>query len=163
MTYSYDEENGRYILKSTQIQFPNFSGQESDFNAAGKRNFKAIVDEELAAELRDQGIRVTELRRRDDTDPIRYSVKIGVYPTSEMFLVSGTVLQELNMDTCGIIDMEMRKGHIRNGSIDLEFHVSTNTRLPTPTPYLRLDTGYFPINKSKLAQEYENYEVMDEN
>lgn len=162
MTYFYDEENGRYVIKGAQIQYPNFSGLQSEFNAAGKKNFKAIIDEDLARELEDQGIRTTELRRRDDTDPVRFSVKIGVYPTSEMFLLSGRVKQALNLDTCSIIDMEMRKGHVRNGQIDMEFHVSVNSRLPQPKPYLRLDTMYIPISKSKLTQEYEDYEDYDD-
>lgn len=162
MNCYFDEDSGRYVLKGTQIQYPNFSGLENDFNAAGKKNFKVVIDETLAEELQEQGIRVSELKKRDDTDPTRYSVKIGVYPTSEMFLLSGRVRQELNMDTCGIIDMEFRKGHIRNGQIDLEFHVSVNNRLSKPAPYLRLDTAFFPINKSKLMEEYEDYETVEE-
>lgn len=161
MTYEYDNNNGRYIVRNAQIQYANFSGMENEFNAAGKRNFKLIMNEDLAAELQEQGIRVTELKRRDDTDPVRYSAKIGIYPTSEIYMLSGHVRQELNQDTCGIIDMEMRKGHVRNGEIKLEFHVSVNTRLSKPTPYLRLDTLFVPINKSRLMEEYEDYEVEE--
>lgn len=162
MTYSYDEENSRYVLKNAQIQFTNFSGQENEFNAAGKRNFKVIIDEELARELQEQGVRVSELRRRDDTEPVRFSVKVGVYPTSEMFLLSGSTRKELTLDTCGLIDMEIRKGHVKQGQIAMEFHVSTNTRLARPTPYIRLDTLFVPIGKSQLKAEYDDYEDVED-
>lgn len=156
MTYSYNENTGRYIVKNAQIQFVNFSGLETDFNAAGKRNFKLIIDEALADELQEQGVRVTELRRRDDTEPVRFSVKIGVYGTSDMFLCTGNhVEQELDLETCKIIDMEMRKGHIQNGQVKLSFHVSQNTRLPNPVTYLRLDSIYIPITHDELADEFD--------
>jgi len=50
---------------------------------------------------------------------------------------------------------------VRNGEIQMEFHVSVNTRLSKPTPYLRLDTLFVPINKSRLMEEYEDYEVEE--
>jgi hypothetical protein len=162
MTYEYNESTGRYIVRNAQIQFANFGGLQTQFNNAGKRNFKLIVDEELGNELREQGVYVSELKQRDELDPIRYSVKIGVYPTSDINLVSGHTVQPLTLDTCGVIDMEMRKGHVRNGEVKLEFHVSENRQLAKPAIYLRLDTLYVPINKSKLTEEYEDYDVLDE-
>lgn len=161
MQYSYNENTGRYRIRNAEIWFPNFAGEESQYNAKGKQNFKIAIDEELAEEFRDMGIRVSELRRRDDTEPQRYTVKIGVYGTSEMYLVCGSVKQPLNLDNCGVIDREFRNGYVRNGEVDVKFHVSVNNRLNPPAPYLRLDSAYFPIDKDEQSEEYADYDVVD--
>ena len=161
MQYTYNEKNGRYRIDRAEIWYPNFEGQESQFNAAGKRNFKIAINEALADDLRDQCIRVSELRRKDDTEPQRYTVKIGVYADSEMYLVSDHVKQPLNIDNCGVIDREFRSGTVRNGEIDVKFHVSVNGRLNPPAPYLRLDTIYVPVDQDEQAEKYADYDVAD--
>ena len=159
MNYTYNSNNGRYRIENAEIRYPNFEGNESQFNKAGKQNFKLVINEELASEFEDQGIRVREERRRDESDPPQYTVKIGVYADSAMYLVSGRVKQPLTMDTCKIIDREFRHGYVRNGEIDVKFHVSVNNRLNPPAPYLRLDSIYIPVEKDEQTEKYEDYEV----
>ena len=159
--YSYNEKSGRYRIENAEIWYPNFSGVESQFNQTGKRTFKVAINEELAGELQDQGIYVSELRRRDDTEPQRYTVKIGVYANSEMYLVSGRVQKPLTIENCGEIDREFRNGYVRNGEVDLKFHVSVNSRINPPKPYLRLDAIYLPIEKDEQAEKYADYDVVD--
>ena len=159
MTYSYNENTGRYRIENAEIRYPNFEGLESQFNQAGKRNFKVVVNEELAAELQEQGIRISELRRKDDTEPQRYTAKVGVYASSEMYLVSGRVKHPLSLENCEMIDREFRGGYVRNGEVDVKFHVSVNSRLNPPTPYLRLDAIYLPVDKDEQAEKYEDYEL----
>lgn len=161
MNYTYNENSGRYRIEHAEIWFPNFEGLKSQYNDAGKRNFKIAVGEELAEELRDQGIRLSEMRRRDDTEPQRYTVKIGVYGNSEMYLVADRVKQPLTLDNCHVIDREFRNGHVRNGDVDVKFHVSVNSRLNPPTPYLRLDSIYIPVEHDEQADDYADYDVVD--
>lgn len=162
MNYTYNENSGRYRIKKAEIWFPNFSGVQSQFNAAGKRNFKVAVNEDLASELEDQGIRVSELRRKDDTEPQRYTVKIGVYPDSKIFLVTDDhKAQPISVDDSDVIDTEFRSGLIRNGEVDVKFHVSVNSRLNPPAPYLRLDAIYFPIDMDDQMDDYADYDVVD--
>ena len=161
MKYSYNENSGRYRIENAEIWYPNFEGAENQYNTAGKRNFKVAVNEELADELREQGIRVSELRRKDETEPQRYTVKIGVYANSEMYLVSGRVRQPLTLENCECIDREFRNGHVRNGEVDVKFHVSVNNRLNPPTPYVRLDAIYLPIDKDEQMEKYDDYDVVD--
>jgi predicted metal-binding protein len=51
--YTYNENTGRYRIKKAEIWFPNFAGTQSQYNQAGKRNFKVAISEELASELED--------------------------------------------------------------------------------------------------------------
>lgn len=160
--YSYNENTGRYRINKAEIWFPNFSGQQSQFNVAGKRNFKVAVNEELASELEDQGIRVSELRRRDDTEPQRYTTKVGVYPDSKIFLVTDDhKCQPIPVDESDSIDREFRNGLVRNGEVDVKFHVSINNRLNPPAPYLRLDAIYIPIDIDDQSEDYSDYEIVD--
>jgi hypothetical protein len=160
--YTYNENTGRYRIKKAEIWFPNFAGMQSQFNQAGKRNFKVAVSEELAADLEDQGIRITELKRRDDTEPQRYTTKIGVYPDSKIFLVTDDhKAQPIPVDESECIDREFRNGLIRNGEVDVKFHVSVNNRLNPPAPYLRLDAIYFPVDMDDQSDDYSDYQMVD--
>lgn len=161
--YSYNENTGRYRIKNAEMWFPNFTGAESQYNKLGKRNFKVAINEELASELEDQGIRVSELKRRDDTEPQRYTTKIGVYPDSQIFLVNTEtkLSKRIPVDESACIDREFKNGLIRNGAVDVKFHVSADTRYDPPVHYLRLDAVYFPIDMDEQDNDYADYQQVD--
>lgn len=158
MNYFYDEESGRYVVHDARIYFANFSGVETDYNAAGRRNFKLDIPEEFARELMEQNVRVSIRPPREDGDETSYSVKISIYPSSDVRLKSGKAMQKLEFDDFDRVDKEFRNGFVINGEIGIEFHVSENNRLKTPVTYLRLDTAVIPIRKSRLLEEYESEE-----
>ena len=169
MTYIYDNETGRYIVKKARVLFPNFRGAEQDYNAKGKRNFNLQISEELANDLRDQGVHVRYRDGRTEDDEGQYLVKIGVYKDADIRMLSGKAMTKIQIvndennmpapeDMAGMIDDEYSKGHIRNGEIMLEFHLSKNTKVVTSSPYLRVDTMIIPIRKSRLLEEFEDYE-----
>ena len=163
MTWFYDEETGHYIVKGTRILFPNFQGAEQDYNPAGKRNFRLLVPADMASELKDQGISVREREGRTEDDPTQYMVKIGVYPTADIFLVESNNRknrmtidnQDHENDDGALIDSEFGKGHIKNGDISVEFHISRNTRVPNGMLYTRADVVLLPVRKSKLLDDFE--------
>lgn len=157
-TCIYDEETGRYIVKGARILFPNFEGAEQDYNQAGKRNFRLQLTPGMAEELKGRGLYVRERPSQDDTEDDQYLVKIGVYADADVRTLSGRHLTQLHPDDFYLVDQEMRKGHVKNGEIDLEFHISRNTRVSTSSPYARLDTIIVPIRKSRLLADYENME-----
>lgn len=174
MNWIYDEDTGRYVVKkSARVQYPNFQGQEQDYNAAGRRNFNLRLDKALADELSDRGVHVRTLPPRDDEDEERYLVKIGVYRDADIRLLSGKAMTNVlienddrglptSNDQGRLVDEEFRKGHVKNGEIGLEFHVSKNTRVASAAPYLRVDTMVIPIRKSRLLEDYEEYDDMDD-
>lgn len=55
-------------LMNARIFFRNFAGRESQFNAAGKRNFGVAIHPEDAEILRQQGWNVKQLRAREEGD-----------------------------------------------------------------------------------------------
>lgn len=158
MTWKYDEETGRYIIKGARILFPNFEGLEQDYNMAGRRNFRLSLNESLAEEMRSRGVYVREREGRTEDEERQYLTKVGVYRDADVRLLSGRAMTALTPDTFKMVDREYQKGHIINGDIDLEIHISKNTKVATSSPYVRLDTAIIPIRKSKLLEDYEDYE-----
>ena len=158
MTWKYDEETGRYIVKGARILFPNFEGVEQDYNMKGKRNFRLQLDEDFAQEMKSRGIYVRERDPRNDDEERQFLMKVGVYDNSDVRLLSGRAMTALTPETFLMVDREYQKGHVVNGDIDLEIHVSKNTKVAASSPYVRLDTAIIPIRKSKLLEDYEDYE-----
>ncbi len=171
-SWEYDNESGRYIVRNARIMYPNFEGAEQNYNAAGKRNFNLLIPAEaadLADELRGRDIHVRSLEARDDTEGERYLVKVSVYQDADIRLLSGKAMTKIrisndnpSLDQTELIDSEFRKGHVINGRIDFEFHLSRNTKVVAASPYLRLDTMILPIRKSRLLEEYEDYDIGDD-
>lgn len=63
------------IIENARLMFKNFSGAESEFNAAGDRNFCVALDPDTAQEMRKVGWNVKELPPRpdhDDDEPVEY-------------------------------------------------------------------------------------------
>lgn len=156
MDWFYDEESGRYVVKGARILFPNFEGAEQDYNQAGKRNFRLVLDAPLAEEMRKRGIYVRERPGRDELDETQYLMKIGVYQDADVRLKSGRTPTPLSFDNLGMVDREFRKGHVCNGEIGIEFHVTRNTKVQNGSLYARLDTAIIPIRKSRLLEEYDD-------
>lgn len=171
-TWEYDNESGRYIVRNARIMYPNFQGAEQNYNAAGKRNFNLLIPfdiTDLADDLRNRDIHVRTLEARDDTEDERHLVKISVYQDADIRLLSGKAMTKIRVDNedpqrdqTEMVDSEFRKGHVINGRIDLEFHLSRNTRVVAASPYLRLDTMIIPIRKSRLLEEYEEFDIDDD-
>lgn len=175
-TFFYDEDTGRYIVKGARILFPNFEGAEQNYNQSGKRNFRLVITEGMADEMKQRGIYVRTMDPRDETEETQYTIKIGVYSDTDVRLLSGGKMTsvvvpdndtrrnpdyDIEEDPMTMIDREFRKAHVKNGDISLEFHISRNTRVAGSSPYARLDTIVIPIRKSRLLADYEDME-MDE-
>lgn len=159
-SFIYDEETGRYIVKSARILFPNFEGAEQDYNMAGKRNFRLDISPDLADEMRDLGVAVRE--REMENGDMQYLLKVSVYPDADIRFLSGRSMSKMPIDNKNpqndsgeVIDGEFRRGHIKNGEISVEFHISKNTRVAMSSPYVRLDTAILPVRKSRLLEDYE--------
>lgn len=167
--WQYDEDSGRYILKNARIAYPNFKGAEQNYNAAGRRNFRVELPEDMVEEMESRGLYVRTVPPRDENEEQKYLLKIGVYPDADIRLLSGKAMTKILVDNndseadqAGMVDDEFRRGHIKNGEIAMEFHVSRNTRVTGASPYARLDTMIVPIRKSRLLAEYENYDSEEE-
>jgi len=162
-SWSYDEFSRHYIARNARILFSNIAGDAQDYNQEGRRNFRLEISEDLARELQDQGIYVREREAKDNSEETQYLVKVSVYQDAEIRFLSGRSITPVLIDNNDksrdggrLIDNEFRKGHIINGEVKLEFHISKNTKVPSSSPYLRVDTMILPVRKSQLLEEYED-------
>ena len=168
-TWEYDKYSRHYTVWNTRVLFANFKGAQKQYNTEGRRNFHIIVPEELAHELESQGIYIHTIQPRNEDEEVRYTIKISVYPDADIrFLSNGKQSNivinndDKTLDMGGLIDNEFAKGHVMNGSVNIEFHISKNTKVPASSPYLRVDILILPIRKSRLAEAYDNYDMDDE-
>lgn len=168
-TWEYDSQVRHYIVRNASLRFVNFAGAELDYNQKGRRNFRLEVSDDLAREMEQQGIyvRTRDRELEDGTVDHQNLLKVSVYPDAFIRLLSGKAMAPVTIDNDNpdldggaMLDREFGKGHAVNGEINLEFHISKNTKVPTSSPYLRVDRLYIPIRKSSLEEEYENYEAQ---
>ena len=164
MSYEYDRYSRHYIVRNTRILFANFTGAARQYNMEGRRNFHIVIPEDLATEMENLGVNVHHLPPRNEDETETCTLKVSVYPDADIRLISGRVATNAvidnnnkDMDMGPMIDNEFRKGHVLNGEVKIEFHVTRNTQVPNSSPYLRVDVLFLPIRKSRLVEEYESY------
>ena len=178
MKWEFNPKDGRFYVYGARISYTNFTGAENEYNRAGSKNFKLRIDEKLYNFLTDPDNTIPNYVDPDDADkdytyswnvrasmkPPReegeepfYSVKIGVYPNTDVYGLTKKAKQRFEYDNLNLIDNAVSKGQIANGEIDLSFHVSVNTKLSHPAYYIRCDEIYIPMKESRLASKYEHY------
>ena len=65
-------------IENARIGFRNFSGKESRYNPAGRKNFCVFLDNELAVKLQNDGWNVRWLTPKDEGEPDQgYLQEIG--------------------------------------------------------------------------------------
>lgn len=94
-------------LEGARILFRNFRGEESRYNAKGRRNFCVILDYELADQLKKDGWNVKTLNPREEEDEpqpyLQVKVQYGARPPKIVMLTSGGRVT-LDEDTVGTLD-----------------------------------------------------------
>ena len=95
-------------IENAHILFRNFSGQESRFNLAGRRNFCVVIpDDGLAERLTEDGWNVKRLRPKDEGDVetpyIQVTVAFNNYPP-KIVLISGSNKTYLDESTVDMLD-----------------------------------------------------------
>lgn len=100
-------------IENAHILFRNFSGQESRFNLAGRRNFCVVIpDDDMAKRLIEDGWNVKRLRPKDEGDEetpyLQVAVAFNSYPP-KIVLISGgnkTYLDESTVDMLDWADIQ---------------------------------------------------------
>ena len=143
------------IIEDARLMFKNFSGAESEYNAAGDRNFCVVLDPETAQEMREVGWNVKELPPRpdyEDEGPTEYiKVKLSyrfeeraplivrINGKKRVNLTERTV-SSLDWDDIEHVDLEIRPYNWEKGS---------RTGV---TAYLK--SMYVTVKEDKLAAKY---------
>ena len=90
------------------IIYRNFSGEASQYNRAGDRNFSVLIeDEQIANELRDHGwnVKIKQAREEGDTPFMHLPVKVKFNDRGpSVYLVSGSNRVKLDEETISMLD-----------------------------------------------------------
>lgn len=103
--------NNNITIENARIIFRNFSGTESQYNPAGKRNFCVLIDDDLASVLIEDGWNVKYLKPVDENDDpqayMQVSVSYNTIPPKIVMVSSKgkTVLDETNVGQLDYADI----------------------------------------------------------
>ena len=141
------------IIEGAKIIFRNFSGEATQYNRAGNRNFCVIIeDEDLAAKLIEDGWNLKLMKPRDpDEQPNHYlqvtvsyaNVPPQIYQvtSSNKVLLSEETISGLDYADIDCADLVINPYHWDvNGKTGIKAY---------------LGTGYFTIREDAFAKKYE--------
>ena len=148
--------NSNLVVRNAEIIWRNFRGEGTDYNNAGKRNFNLLItDPDFAQELIDDGWNVKAKKKRDESEPDKWTLKVNVvfgkrppniyivtYPNGKM---KKTRLEEENIAQCDWVEIQ---------KLDLIIRPWDRTTGPNPGRSAYLDTMYLTPLVDELAQEY---------
>ena len=142
MSKFYFRENPRtgrdnVVIEDAHLIWKNFSGEETQFNRAGNRNFNVIIDDlDFAEELLHKGWNVKEKEARDEGDDPYFTLACAVsykIRPPKIMTYTGHSKAELNEDTVGMldyadiinVDLELNGGHWEvNGKTGIKAYVN---------------------------------------
>lgn len=97
----------KLIVENARIVLRNFAGREGTYNAAGDRNFKLLLDEEMAVELEAEGWNVKRFKPKEDDDLgdpfLEVSVSYRNIPP-RITMISGAGNTVLDEDAIDVLD-----------------------------------------------------------
>ncbi|MDR2395829.1 MAG: hypothetical protein LBD57_04450 [Endomicrobium sp.] len=95
------------MIEHARILFRNFSGVESKFNPAGRRNFCVVINDEMVDILKNDGWNIKFLQPREEDDlPTPYlqvSVSYNYYPP-KIFLISSNGKTPVDENMVNMLD-----------------------------------------------------------
>lgn len=139
-------------IENAKIAFRNFSGKEGRFNPAGRRNFCVILDENVAADLAEQGWNIKYLKPREEGDePQAYmSVTVnykGGRPPKIVVVTSRnkTMVEESSVHVLDWADIS---------NIDLVINPSSWSVQGKSGVKAYLKAAYITLNEDKFEHKY---------
>ena len=141
------------VIENARIIFRNFSGEASQYNAKGNRNFGVLINNEDASRLAADGWNIKYLRPKDpDEAPqawLQVKVSFGqVQPT--VLLVTSKNKKKLDENSVDILDWaELKQVDLIIRPYNWEVNGKTGTKA-----YLK--SGYFTIQEDEFSSRYED-------
>lgn len=153
-------ENGSFEANDCRICYKNFSGNPSQFNRAGDKNFNLIVDEEYVDKLREFGYNVKE--KQSDEGPwfvLPVKVKFNDYGP-DCFIKNGRKMTKLDNDTIAMLDNIA----LENIQMDVRPYNYTMNGGGTSAYLSGLCVSQKITSRfAQMAAEYENENITDSN
>lgn len=139
------------VFENAGIIFRNFSGQASQFNPEGKRNFCVLLELEQARELKEKGWNVRWLEGRAEGEEAQGYMQVAVsfdnYPPTVMMVTSKNKTM-LKAENIGMLDW----AEIKSADLTIRpytWEVNGNTGIKA---YLK--SLYVTIEEDALAEKY---------
>lgn len=95
------------IIENARIGFRNFSGKESRYNPAGRKNFCVFLDNELAVKLQNDGWNVRWLTPKDEGDPDQGYLQVAVsydHIPPKVMMITGRGQTRLDDESVNALD-----------------------------------------------------------
>lgn len=95
-----------FMVEDAELVYLNFTGRERQYNPAGFRNFGVIIEDDVAAQMAEDGWLVKEYRKDPEDEPrpfIPVAVRFDIRPPRIVLLTENTRTQ-LNEDTVDVLD-----------------------------------------------------------
>lgn len=152
--------NGVVAIKDAKIIFRNFSGEERQFNDAGKRNFNIDLRKEDADKLTDLGFNVRVRPPRDEDSEAQYLLQVSVsykYREPRVLLINSKAKRELTEDTIGILD----KIDILTADLTIRPY---NWSMPNGSSGIKayLNSLYVTMEEDEFSQKYADHYDEDD-
>ena len=139
-------------IDDARIIFRNFSGEPSQFNREGDRNFAVVIpDEEVAAQLADDGwnVKIKPPREEDDSPFMFLPVKIKFNDRGpNAYLMTGKRMNRLDEESIRCLD----DVDILSVDMDIRPYDGESTYGPFRSAYLQ--TMYVTQEIDRLGRKY---------
>lgn len=99
--------NSTVTIYNARLMFRNFSGEETQYNPKGNRNFCIFLEPEIAKQMEEDGWSIRYLKPKEPEDlpqpilPVK--VAFGNYPPT-IIIISNGRKTKLNEDNVGLLD-----------------------------------------------------------
>lgn len=145
-----------FQIEDARIIFRNFSGEASQYNREGDRNFAVVLDDKTATQMLKDGWNVKYLDSRDEDTPntpyIQVSVNFKNKPPRVVMITSGP-RTTLNQESIGVLDWaDIRTADLIARGYDWDVNGKTGTKA-----YLK--TLFVTIDEDELERKYALTEV----
>lgn len=102
-------DNDTVTLENVEITFKNFEGRETEYNAAGNRNFSVVLPPDVAEQMRRDGWNVKQRKpRSDESDPeFHLPVAVGFRIRPPRLVMINHISKRrtvLDEETCEVLD-----------------------------------------------------------
>lgn len=151
-------------IENANILFPNFAGNETQYNRAGDRNFCVEIDETVVNRLVKDGWNVKTLAPRDEEEEEkeRYYIQVSVSFRNrppKIMLITRRAKTELDEESVKSLDFLDYRNDVREVDLIISpYNWEVNGKSGVKG-YLK--TAYVEIEEDEFAEKYADRECRD--